>query len=66
MKENNGNELKQQIIEKVAEQVKDEDLLKLNEMEEVDGGVCGLGCVAACFWGGLKAVSVEENEGLQP
>ena len=45
MKENNGNELKQQIIEKVAEQVKDEDLLNLNEMEEVDGGVCGLGCV---------------------
>ena len=34
MKENNGNELKQQIIEKVAEQVKDEDLLNLNEMEK--------------------------------
>ena len=66
MKENNGKELRQQIIEKVAEHVKDQELLKLNEMEEVEGGVCAIGCVAACFWGNLDAISKEEIDRVQP
>lgn len=48
---NDKNGLKQQVVDQLSKHLDDEEFLKLNEMEEVEGGACALGCIAACFWG---------------
>lgn len=69
MEDKNGkNGLKQQVVDQLSKHLDDEELLKLNEMEEVEGGACLLGCVAACLVGNLKAISTEAEDGkeMQP
>lgn len=51
--------LKQEILDAVSKQCqKEEDLLKLNEMEEVEGGVCAL----ACLWSKVVGDNAEQLE----
>lgn len=62
---NDKNGLKQQVVDQLSKHLDDEELLKLNEMEEVEGGVCLFGCVAACLASNLKAVSTEPEDGKE-
>lgn len=62
---NDKNGLKQQVVDQLSKHLDDEELLKLNEMEEVEGGVCSLGCAMACFWGKFNAASTEPEDGKE-
>lgn len=62
---NDKNGLKQQVVDQLSKHLNDEELLKLNELEEVEGGVCALGCIAACFLGKMNPASTEPEDGKE-
>jgi len=53
-------DLKEKVKSVFEKDLQDEELLKLNELEDVEGGACALGCLAGCLLSDLKAIDVEK------
>lgn len=52
--------LKKDVQEAIKKNLSDEELLKLNELENVEGGACALGCLSGCLLCDLKAIDIED------
>ena len=54
--------LKQNVQDAIKKNLSEEGFLRLEEMENVEGGACALGCVPGCLLSDLKAVDLEQPE----
>ena len=55
-------DLKQDVQNVIKKNLSEEGFLRLEEMENVEGGACALGCLASCLLSDLKAVDLEQPE----
>lgn len=51
---------KQDVQDVIKKNLSEKGILRLEELENVEGGACALGCLAGCLLSDLKAVDIDQ------